>query len=119
VGPESGLNPRYRFCETSPTREAVSKVISEFQRDGYIEVKNRKIVILDQRSLAGYGRALRPLRGWSANHLTYLRASSRPRPRANTHTAAAQATSASVCQSRLRTTSAAEIGAGKTRRSIT
>ncbi|MGB3683517.1 MAG: Crp/Fnr family transcriptional regulator [Rubrobacteraceae bacterium] len=36
------------------TREAVSKVMSEFQRDGYIEVKNRKIVILDQRALADY-----------------------------------------------------------------
>ena len=36
------------------TREAVSKVMSEFQRDGYIEVKNRKIVIHDQRSLAEY-----------------------------------------------------------------
>ncbi len=36
------------------TREAVSKVMSEFQRDGYIEVRDRKIVLLDQRSLAGY-----------------------------------------------------------------
>ncbi len=36
------------------TREAVSKVMSEFQRDGYIEVKNRKIVILDRRALAEY-----------------------------------------------------------------
>lgn len=36
------------------TREAVSKVMSEFQRDGYIEVKNRKIVILDREALVGY-----------------------------------------------------------------
>lgn len=36
------------------TREAVSKVMSEFQRDGYIEVKNRKIVILDRQALAEY-----------------------------------------------------------------
>ena len=36
------------------TREAVSKVMSEFQRDGYIEVKNRKVIILDQRALAEY-----------------------------------------------------------------
>ncbi len=27
------------------TREAVSKVMSEFQRDGSIEVQNRKIII--------------------------------------------------------------------------
>ncbi|CAN5606297.1 Crp/Fnr family transcriptional regulator [soil metagenome] len=36
------------------TREAVSKVMSEFQRDGYIEVKSRKIVILDRQALADY-----------------------------------------------------------------
>lgn len=36
------------------TREAVSKVMSEFQRDGYIEVKNRKVVILDQGALTEY-----------------------------------------------------------------
>ncbi len=34
------------------TREAVSKVMSEFQREGSIEVRNRKIVILDRGSLA-------------------------------------------------------------------
>ncbi len=36
------------------TREAVSKVMSEFQREGYIEVKNRRIVLLDQQALAEY-----------------------------------------------------------------
>ncbi|CAN5683694.1 Crp/Fnr family transcriptional regulator [soil metagenome] len=36
------------------TREAVSKVMSEFQRDGYIEVRSRKIVILDKNALADY-----------------------------------------------------------------
>ena len=36
------------------TREAVSKVMSEFQRDGYIEVRSRKIVILDRNSLSEY-----------------------------------------------------------------
>lgn len=36
------------------TREAVSKVMSEFQRDGYIEVRKRKIVILDRNALAEY-----------------------------------------------------------------
>ena len=36
------------------TREAVSKVMSEFQRDGYIEVRSRKIVILDKNALAEY-----------------------------------------------------------------
>jgi CRP/FNR family transcriptional regulator len=36
------------------TREAVSKVMSEFQRDGYIEVRSRKIVILDRNALAEY-----------------------------------------------------------------
>lgn len=36
------------------TREAVSKVMSEFQRDSYIEVRNRKVVILDQQALAEY-----------------------------------------------------------------
>ncbi len=34
------------------TREAVSKVMSEFQRDGSTEVQNRKIVLLDKRALA-------------------------------------------------------------------
>jgi hypothetical protein len=33
------------------TREAVSKVMSEFQRDGLIEVRNRRITISPQ--LAG------------------------------------------------------------------
>lgn len=33
------------------TREAVSKVMSEFQRDGHIEVRKRRIVILDRRAL--------------------------------------------------------------------
>lgn len=36
------------------TREAVSKVMSEFQRDGYIETKNRKISILDREALNEY-----------------------------------------------------------------
>lgn len=36
------------------TREAVSKVMSEFQRDGYIEVRSRKIVVLGLATLAGY-----------------------------------------------------------------
>ena len=34
------------------TREAVSKVMSEFQRDGVIETRNRRIVILDSGALA-------------------------------------------------------------------
>jgi CRP/FNR family transcriptional regulator len=34
------------------TREAVSKVMSEFQRDGTIEVQNRKIVLVDKEALA-------------------------------------------------------------------
>ncbi len=34
------------------TREAVSKVMSEFQRDGTIEVQNRKIVLIDKEALA-------------------------------------------------------------------
>lgn len=33
------------------TREAVSKVMSEFQRAGYIETKNRKIALLDREAL--------------------------------------------------------------------
>lgn len=33
------------------TREAVSKVMSEFQRDGHIETRNRRIAILDRSSL--------------------------------------------------------------------
>ena len=34
------------------TREAVSKVMSELQREGYIEVQNRKIVIVNKEALA-------------------------------------------------------------------
>lgn len=34
------------------TREAVSKVMSEFQRDGVIETRNRRIVILDREVLS-------------------------------------------------------------------
>jgi CRP/FNR family transcriptional regulator len=34
------------------TREAVSKVMSEFQRDGTIEVQNRKIALVDKEALA-------------------------------------------------------------------
>ncbi len=34
------------------TREAVSKVMSEFQRDGTIEVQNRKIVLVDKEALS-------------------------------------------------------------------
>jgi CRP/FNR family transcriptional regulator, global nitrogen regulator len=34
------------------TREAVSKAMSEFQREGFIEVQNRKIVILNKDALA-------------------------------------------------------------------
>jgi len=36
------------------TREAVSKVMSELQREGYIEVKSHKIVIRDREALAEY-----------------------------------------------------------------
>ncbi|WP_119068961.1 Crp/Fnr family transcriptional regulator [Rubrobacter indicoceani] len=36
------------------TREAVSKVMSEFQRDGYIETKSRKITLIDQAALTEY-----------------------------------------------------------------
>ena len=36
------------------TREAVSKVMSEFQREGIIEVQNRRIVIRDRDALAEY-----------------------------------------------------------------
>ncbi len=35
------------------TREAVSKAMTELQREGVIEVRNRRIVILDRPSLAG------------------------------------------------------------------
>ncbi|BBL78287.1 transcriptional regulator [Rubrobacter xylanophilus] len=34
------------------TREAVSKVMSEFQREGFIETRNRRIVLLDTEALA-------------------------------------------------------------------
>jgi len=34
------------------TREAVSKVMSEFQRDGSIEVQNRKIVLVNKEALS-------------------------------------------------------------------
>ena len=44
------------------TREAVSKVMSEFQRDGYIEVRSRKIVVLDRDALSRVRRPLGPLR---------------------------------------------------------
>ena len=57
------------------TREAVSKVMSEFQRDGLIEVRNRKIAISprlarnipgDSTSIAGaandYGGVTRDVR---------------------------------------------------------
>ena len=36
------------------TREAVSKVMSEFQRDATIETRNRRIIILDHDALSGY-----------------------------------------------------------------
>ncbi len=35
------------------TREAVSKVMSEFQREGTIEIQNRKIVLVNKEALAG------------------------------------------------------------------
>ena len=40
------------------TREAVSKVMSELQRDGVIETRNRRIAILDRGAL--YKRASGP-----------------------------------------------------------
>ncbi len=36
------------------TREAVSKVMSEFQRDGVIQTQNRRIVIVDPNNLSEY-----------------------------------------------------------------
>lgn len=36
------------------TREAVSKVMSEFQRDGHIETKSRRITLIDQATLTEY-----------------------------------------------------------------
>ncbi len=40
------------------TREAVSKVMSEFQRDGVVESRNRRIVIVDKGALAEYASTL-------------------------------------------------------------
>jgi hypothetical protein len=34
------------------TREAVSKVMSEFQREGVIEARSRRIAVLDRGALA-------------------------------------------------------------------
>ena len=34
------------------TREAVSKVMSKFQRDGTIEIQDRKIVLVDREAFA-------------------------------------------------------------------
>jgi CRP/FNR family transcriptional regulator len=40
------------------TREAVSKVMSEFQRDGHIEVRDRRITIVDRDALTKYDSGL-------------------------------------------------------------
>ena len=40
------------------TREAVSKVMSEFQRDGVVESRNRRIAIVDRDALAEYASTL-------------------------------------------------------------
>ena len=40
------------------TREAVSKVMSEFQRDGVIESRNRRIVILNEKAIAEHASML-------------------------------------------------------------
>jgi len=40
------------------TREAVSKVMSEFQRDGVVESRNRRIAIVDREALAEYASRL-------------------------------------------------------------
>jgi CRP/FNR family transcriptional regulator len=40
------------------TREAVSKVMSELQRDGVIESRNRRIVIVNGEALAEYASRL-------------------------------------------------------------
>jgi CRP/FNR family transcriptional regulator, global nitrogen regulator len=40
------------------TREAVSKVMSEFQRDGVVESRNRRIAIIDGEALAEYASRL-------------------------------------------------------------
>jgi DNA-binding FadR family transcriptional regulator len=40
------------------TREAVSKVMSELQRDGVIESRNRRIVIVNWEALAEYASRL-------------------------------------------------------------
>jgi CRP/FNR family transcriptional regulator len=40
------------------TREAVSKVMSEFQRDGVVESRNRRIAIVNREALAEYASTL-------------------------------------------------------------
>ncbi|MGH3144576.1 MAG: Crp/Fnr family transcriptional regulator [Rubrobacter sp.] len=40
------------------TREAVSKVMSEFQRDGVVESRNRRIAIVNEEGLAEYASRL-------------------------------------------------------------
>jgi hypothetical protein len=40
------------------TREAVSKVMSEFQREGVIENRNRRIAILDSSALTEHASRL-------------------------------------------------------------
>ena len=40
------------------TREAVSKVMSEFQREGVVESRNRRIAIVDGDALAEYASRL-------------------------------------------------------------
>ena len=40
------------------TREAVSKVMSEFQRDGVVESRNRRIAIIDGEAIAEYASRL-------------------------------------------------------------
>ena len=40
------------------TREAVSKVMSEFQRDGVVESRNRRIAIIDGEALAEHASRL-------------------------------------------------------------
>jgi len=40
------------------TREAVSKVMSEFQREGVIENRNRRIAILDSTALTEHASRL-------------------------------------------------------------
>ena len=43
---------------TASTREAVSKVMSELQRDGLIESRKRRIAILNEAALAEYASRL-------------------------------------------------------------